>query len=518
MNPHSPVRRLLSLSALLFLLAVPLAISSAQEQPAQPAPPEQPLPELPPAAAVEGTWKVTPLAQQGAAEAGSTSFPEFGAAVWVDSGELVFWARAGNDKDRGQWELLSLKNGQTRRIAQHDVEFTEPDGFKKKIRRGFGGYYPAGKILYVNIPLGRLGLDSNVYIWDGERLNKVLAKEDSLQIGSTSYTLDSAAVIGVRRDGVAMISYRTDKPKKTGGCLLHDGTRLVVTPLPDPLPGLPGISPDVEGEVSYCPQYPGGSLFFMKVKGAPYKSAIFYLTPQKVEKLVSSEDPDPFQEGKKLGFAWPPHIWPTGPETALILGPLWSGKQGLEITAFAWEQGKLKPIRGFLRESKGFNQYDLGYVYFPHPSELEVLFTVMLQNYNSWAGRISRILPDMYHFDGERLRPVQWEAVLGKDIGQLSKGTGSLLDLAFYGLPRRIEMRAVPGQARGVILEMPVKKDDPKRTWYLDTNAKELKLTRVPEFKTTSGQIFALDDVFAWKSETEALVRTEDGFFLLTRQ
>ena len=40
----------------------------------------------------------------------------------------------------------------------------------------------------------------------------------------------------------------------------------------------------------------------------------------------------------------------------------------------------------------------------------------------------------------------------------------------------------------------------------------------LPEFKTTCGQHFDLDDVFAWKSEAEALVRTEDGFFLLTRQ
>jgi hypothetical protein len=128
-------------------------------------------------------------------------------------------------------------------------------------------------------------------------------------------------------------------------------------------------------------------------------------------------------------------------------------------------------------------------------------------------------MPDMYHFDGERLMAVPWEEVLGKDIKQLRKPTGSLLDFAFYGLPRRIEMRAVPGQARGVILEMPVKKDDPKRSWYLDTNAKVFKLTRVPEFKTTGGtQHFDLDDVIAWKSETEALVRTEDGFFLLTRQ
>ena len=512
MQTRSPAHRLLLKSALLLLLVLPLAVSRAQEQPA---PPEQPLPELSPQV-VEGTWKVTQLARKGAAETGSTSFPEFGAAAWVDSGELVFWARTGADKN--DWSLLSLKNGQVRKIAQHDVEFTEPDGVKKKIRRGLGGYFAAGKALFVNVPLGR-GVDSNVYLWDGERLNKVLAKGDSLQVGSTSYLLDSVSVIDVRRDGTAILIYRTEKPEKTTGCLLHDGARLVVTLLPNPLPGLPGVSPDEKGEVSYCPRFSQGSIAFLKVKGAPYKSAIFHLTPQKAEKLVADNDPDPFQEGKTLQFRWAPQIWQTGPDTAMILGPLWTGKHGLEITIFAWDQGKLKPVRCFFRESKGFNQYGMGYVYFPHPGELEVLFTLMLQRAN-YAGGLSEIMPDMYHFDGERLMAVPWEEVLGKDIKQLRKPTGSLLDFAFYGLPRRIEMRPVPGQARGVILEMPVKKDDPKRSWYLDTNAKQLKLTRVPEFKTTSGgnQHFDLDDVFAWKSETEALVRTEDGFFLLTRQ
>ena len=516
MKLPSPARRLLSLSVVLFFLVLPLAISPAQEQtaPAAPAPP----PEPPPPQVVAGTWKVTPLAQKGAAEAGTTTFPEFGSGYWVDSGELVFWARTGNEKDKDDWALFSLKNGQTRKIAQHDVEFTEPDGVQKKIRRGIGGYFPAGKLLFVNVPLGRVGIDSNVYIWDGERLNKVLAKGDSLQIGSTNYILDSVAVTGVRRDGLAILSYRTEKPEKTGGCLLHDGTRLIVNLLPNPLPGLPGVSPDVKGETSYCPQFPEGSVFFMKVKGAPYKAAIFHLTPQKAEKLVADADPDPFQEGKTLGFRWPPRIWQTGPETAMILGPLWTGKQGLELTVFAWNQGKLKPVRVFFRESKGFNAYDLGYVYYPHPRELEVLFTVMLQNINSFNGRINRILPDMYHFDGERMTPVPWEQVLGKELRELRKGTGSLVDLMFYGLPRRIEMRGVPGQARGVILEMPVKKDDPKRTWYLDTNARTLRLTPVPEFATGDTHHFNLDDVFDWKSENEALVRTEDGFFLLTRQ
>jgi len=514
MQVPSPARRLVWLSALLWFAILPFAVS-AQEAPAAEAAP----PELPPQV-VEGTWKVTPLAQKGAAEAGSTSFPEFGSAYWVDSGELVFWARTGNDKDKGDWELLSLKNGQVRRIARHDAEFTEPDGVKKKIRRGLGGYYPAGKLLYVNVPLGRLGVDSNVYLWDGERLNKVLAKEDSLQIGSTAYTLDSATVIDLWPGGMAVLLYRTDKPEKTEGCLLHDGHRLIVTLLPNPLPGLPGVSPDFKGEVSYCPRFPEGSLSFMRVKGAPYKSAIFHLTPQKAEVLVSSEDLDPFQEGgKKLQFRWAPHIWQTGPDNGLILGPLWSTKLGLELTAFSWEQGKLKPVRVFLRESKGFNAYDLGYVYFPHPREPEVLFTIMLQNINSFNGGVNRILPDMYHFTGERVQAVEWERALGKELRELRKGTGSLLDLAIYGLPRRIEMRAVPGQARGVILEMPVKKEDPKRTWYLDTNAKEFKLTRVPTFQLAGSTLhFDLDDVFAWKSESEAVVRTEDGFFLLTRQ
>jgi hypothetical protein len=512
MNVPSPARRLFSLSILLWLAILPFTGGRAQEPPAAtPAPPELP------AQAVEGTWKVTPLAQKGAAETGSTSFPEFGYGYWVDSGELVFWARAGADKN--DWALLSLKNGQVRKIAQHDVEFTEPDGFKKKIRRGLGGYVPAGKLLYVNVPLGRIGIDSNVYIWDGERLSKVLAKEDSLQIGSTTYTLDSVAVFGVRRDGMAMISYRTDKPKKTSGCLLHDGTRLVTTLLPDPLPGLPGVSPNVEGEVSYCPLFPGATFLYMSVKGAPYKSGVFRLTAQKAEKLLADGDPDPFQEGKQLKLRYPPTVWATGPDTAILLGPLGMGKLGLELTIVAYDQGKVKTVPAFLRESKGFNAYDRGYVYFPHPGEVEVLFTVMLQNINYMNGRVSKILPDLYHFDGARLMAVPWEQVLGKEIGSLKKGTGSLLDLALYGLPRRIEMRAVPGQARGVILEMPVKKDDPKRTWYLDTNAKEFKLTRVPEFQVTgSSHHFDLDDVFAWKSETEALVRTEDGFFLLTRQ
>lgn len=513
MHAHSPSHRLLLKSVLLFFLVLPLGSSLAQEQPAlaQPDPPE-----LPPQV-VAGTWKVTPLLRKGAAEAGSTDFPEFGWGVWVDSGELVFWAQAGADKN--DWTLFSLRNGTLRKIARHDLEFTEPDGFKKKIRRGLGGYYPAGKILYVNVPLGRIGIDSNVYIWDGERLTKVLAKEDSLQIGSTSYTLDSVAVIGVRRDGKAMLSYRTEKPRKTSGCLLHDGTRLIVTPLPDPLPGLPGVSPDVEGEVSYCPLFPDATFIYMSVRGAPYKSGVFRLTPQKAEKLLADGDADPFNEGKQLKIRYAPIVWATGPDTAIILGPLEAGKEGLQMPVVTYDQGKVRVIPTFFRQSKGFNQYSMGYVYFPHLGEVEVIFTLMLQNYNSFAGRISRILPDMYHFDGERLMAVPWEAVLGKDIGQLSKGTGSLLDLAFYGLPRRIEMRAVPGQARGVILEMPVKKDDPKRTWYIDTNAKKFKLTRVPEFQLTgSSQHFDLDDVFAWKSENEALVRTEDGFFLLTRQ
>ncbi len=468
-------------------------------------------------------WKVKPLVRLNDPAPGTGgTFLELGESFFIETGVLVFWARFG--EDRKDWAVYSLKDGQVKLVFKAYTELTDPDGVKKELvykSRGFTpplttSLFSGAKMLYVTLG-PNFANQSYVYGWDGEKLIRVIGKDDKLSLpGGREIVLDHAAVSYITNDGQALIYFQTAKPDKTKGWLLHNGVS--ISPLfvsGDELPGMPGIK--IKTLMSSPDIYNDTILAKLEVNDAPYKEALFRITKNVSEKILAEGDPHPAFPDKTVvdirGFS------SSGPDHLVIDA---NSNKRIPITAsstwLSYSKGNWKTIISSsddLQPPKGFAGYKIASPLFINPGQDYVILPVSLgktdiSTTTSGTSIYSYYVPyAIYLFDGKNLIP------LAKDDMKVIISPGFLA-----------QAKQVPGMRGAIIMLSPLEK-----TTYFDYNLANPILVPVPEIEINGNEKFALTSIIGSIGDNRFLVtstitiekkRSKEvqiaGFFELTKQ
>jgi len=547
-------------SLVAFLLLFPTFPTFLHVAAAQP-PPQTQAPG-PTVSQVQGPWRITPLVVKGAqAPETNGQFQEFGETYALENA-LVFWARFGpGDKD---WGLFSLREGKVSKVFLQDVEFVAPDGRKVKVRRdtSFPVLLHAGKrMLYIS-----MGYPDHVYGWDGERLVRVLAAGDQLEVGGIRYTVKRATVFNVDSEGRALLYYDANEPQHLNGWVMHDGTNF--TPLwkeGDTLPGMPGVQIKnlSAGHFCYihCVGAPwlledGSILAFLEVTGATSKKGLFHVARDKAEMIITDNIQGGGSLDTKLGEAlaeiariFPGKTQEAG-RTEISLGDVLAGRSSSFLVSMTgyfekggrhysmpllifYDQGQLRVSGVEDREVKEmpYHWYEssdrnFGLAFdramFLAPDSPRLLLTLKVSKTERHLGLLANkrtvvSFPGLHFWDGEKLSPVPWETALGMDISTALKTLESKPEHYWISLqaPKTIGLWRISGPVSGVGVLLPAGGPTGPR-WFVGSNSVNGQLEQSPQFQV-AGRTVTLANVVGWKSPQEALVQLEDGLFLLTK-
>jgi hypothetical protein len=536
-------------SRLAFLLLLfPTFLHVAAAQSTLPAQPPTPI-----VSSVEGPWSMTPLVLKGAPAPETTGqFQEFGEAYILENA-LVFWARFGpRAKD---WGVFSVREGKVSTVFLRDVEFLAPDGRKVKARTDSPVLLHAGKrMLYISMTY-----PDHVYGWDGERLVRVLAAGDQLEVGGVRYKVKRATVINVNSEGRALLYYDANEPQHLNGWVMHDGTSF--TPLwkeGDSLPGMPGVQIKNLSAGHFCYVHcvgtpwlleDGSILAPLEVTGAPYKKALFHIAHDKTEAMITEE----FQgagslDGKLLAavkrFLTEDMAFPGARGDFFGMGEVLAARSNsflLSMTSFGTEikQGKDSPWMPFVvllfydhgqlrvagvedREFKKmphhwYDKLNVEFAFdramFLAPDSPRLLLTLRVSKRTEG---IDFSFPGLRFWNGEKLSTVPWETALGMDPATALK----MLELKPEHLWNEVQVKTiglwrVSGPVSGVGVLLPATGPSGPR-WFVGSNSVNGQLEQSPQFQV-AGRTVTVANVIAWRSPKEALVQLEDGFFLLTK-
>jgi hypothetical protein len=446
-------------------------------------------------------WQIAPIATTKVPGAAGPIL-QFGEQFVLESGVIVFWGRFGpGDKD---WALYSLRDGVVRKGQAERVKFTEPDGETKVLWREDSVVNPKTDFHVGRDMLYTTAGITNVYGLAGDGLKKVLGNGDVVAAGGVSWGVENAWIQCIASDGAAVIGFRSKKPRKAFGWVRHDGSSSKLLWLTgDPLPGLPGVTlEDLVAAAPGCPAFHGESAFaFMRVKGAPYKAALFRLTPDKTEKLLAEGEPDPVSPARRVRFGV------TLASGALLGNRIWAANSDT-IVAFdgtsllMFRGGAWRPVVAdvkHLRLGDRYGDFDVTDLVFPKQGDDTILFSVELHK-----GR-SRF-PDLYVFDASGLRPVPG----AEDIEPLEKKASSILRIV------PIRLRRVPGGRDGAVVTVPwISRFGEGLEWFFDPSSAPAALTR-PPIDVGGGRSVYLSSVAAWTGPETAIVRLSDGYYQLT--
>jgi hypothetical protein len=130
----------------------------------------------------------------------------------------------------------------------------------------------------------------SIYTWDGDAFRKVVGAGEDAVIGEKTYRLSSLTLVllGTFDDGRALLTLGVAAPRKTAVVALFDGKAL--TPLlidGEPVGALPAR---MDTSVYDLPLYSiahGGVFAKMRVAGAPYRHALFWVEPGKAELVAA---------------------------------------------------------------------------------------------------------------------------------------------------------------------------------------------------------------------------------------
>lgn len=501
---------------------------------------------------IAGEWELKPLAVKGSPAGDTGGRFEYldiflDPPLWVQSGMVAFWAKFGpKDKDEA---LFTIKDGKVVRVLIEEQSFPALGSNKAQVQRTTNPYTPAdsnlhlfvwetlhaGKnLLYINAVQGKWLPKLAIYTWDGERLQLLLAEDSEVELDGARYKVRSAFVREILPDGRAVIMCDMGRSKKGSRSKLdnficyffvHDGVML--TPLlqleeEKPLPGLPDI---IFQSFLHFSHFTGPLLFFnggavvaLKVKGAPYKEALFRITAEKAEKIIAIGDPDPFDPTRKI-------------QTILDGGA--TNKNNIAFVASS-AKGSPKPMLLLYRDGKfqkvfddtypgvkekaGLRYYEIGNGFFPEEGSSDFIFKVTFHRELSKSERDNlranyELVPHYFFFDGEQAHHLYESAQTTLH--------SRLLPLAYLGKgPVETPGVIVRGVgAKGIRqLDTHITGGLPDRgsSWMIYGMGKDFSFKPALEFNV-QGKKVSLGDVIGWKSPTEAIVRLDDGLYLLSR-
>lgn len=498
---------------------------------------------------IPGEWELKPLALVGMPAPGASARFEFidlyfHQPVWIPSGFVTFWANTrpkdansvfgikdnkiilSKSDDQKFWGLYSVKDGKVVKVFNEAELLTVTGTDKAKVERSYDflrvNALVAGKnILYINASQSIWSGKISIFSWDGDNLKLFLGNDSKLEIDGITYNVHSAYVRQAFRDGKALVVCTTNKPKTRVFELFHDGEKFIpVRLIPEedkPLPGMPGVLFDGMPVMPYfipSVHYDGGLIARMKVKGAPYKDAVFRITPEKAEKIIAVGDADPFDSTKKIQSI----LWISGADKNSVAFVVSSAKK-LEPVLMIYRDGKFQKVFDntypSVKDKAQWLLYSIGGGSFMSSDSSSYFFSVTLHRKSDLKDYKYELLPHFFFFDGENLHHLSenapttqltralWMSWLGKGVldtkGIIFQGVGStgyrLFDsgYAFY-------------------FEQNI-----GNSWLFESTGKIFTFKPAPEFNVP-GKKISLGNVIGWKSPTEAFVRLDDGIYQLSRR
>jgi hypothetical protein len=476
--------------------------------------------------------------------------------VWVESGITAFWESFGPKKD--DWALYSIKDGKVTKILVEEEPLPAVGTDKAKVS-GRRDAVPdmemqplvAGKnLLYINAWYSRRvsSLRSAVYTWDGENLKLLLGNDSQLEINGVTHNV-YRAYAQATPDGKVIIHGWTDKPQKVFFWLVHDGKKLTLIPnlsLQEnkPLPGMPEVMIDSYRYIwtiySSVASFDGGEVAILKVKGASYKEALFRITPEKTEKILAVGDPDPSDSTQKIREL----ISVFAADKNNVAFAVRSGKQNNALLLL-YRNGKFQKVFDHT-QIKDWNSTWFKFIieggFFLDPESPNYFFKVILERKSKFKvrGYYYEPVPHYFFFDGEKVHQLSETApttlvtapVLSSSLGKGAVETNGVL-LRWVGgkLVGGAEAKGSVYPYENWMADKLTEKLFGKEVsdsififdttdlvggWLLEKSGKEFSFKPAPEFNV-KGRKVSLGNVAGWKSPTEAIVRLDDGIYLLSK-
>lgn len=418
---------------------------------------------------IDTVWKATTIAKLNDPAPGGGNFEEFGDHYYLESGAFIFWARFGRNKAK-DWALYSYNNGNTISVFRAFEKTSEPDGVLKTFQY-FNAYFnPNGAskyLFYTTVSTKPLGWNY-IYGWDGRQLIKIIGEGDRITLpGNREVVVDATRLEAILDNQEALFFFKSDKPDKISGWLLHDGKTL--KPLfvnGDMLPGLPGVKiKTLASDLSYNKKvYISGDTILanLLVDDAPFSQAIFRITGNKTELIESSGKWNP---AVMLHVRGSDHFLFRTKESFIH-------KNGNRVS--------LTEIKKQLPNNNQYAEHDITGFEFAGTGQESFLFTV--------AGNWPRILL----YDDNK-------------ISVMVEGLKSSPSDMFKGIP--FKLRTIPGVQGVFFNNTTIKKGEEwSRSKYFDISTNEVRLIDAPELKTNGTDRFDLSDIIAVKNENRLIV------------
>jgi len=139
-------------------------------------------------------WHAETLVRVDTASGDSLALAGINAAFLIAPGKVVFLGRLARSRGLA---LMSWVHGRVRVLARHDEDLVLPDGSRFRPRLAPRGieFWPGRPFLYLAVPgLAGRGM---VYATDGERVVRVVGRDDSLTLRGRRNEVSGAEIIGL---------------------------------------------------------------------------------------------------------------------------------------------------------------------------------------------------------------------------------------------------------------------------------------------------------------------------------
>lgn len=445
-------------------------------------------------------WTVVPLVQLDSSRtADTTAFRQIRGVFPLAPGRLLFEGRLTRS---GKWGLYSVEGGAVRRVSQFGVEFTEPDGEKKK---ALGILESAGGRLAVMASI-RSRLPNAHLLTDGTSWRRMISTNDTLKLGDAPVVLSGLSLVKLENDGSLLLRVTLRTPKGEGIVRLRDGRLERVLMTGDTLPGIGVVDASYAVRGMFGSVAVGMKQFTPTSQGwvAVFRHGLGSGTWR--DHVVIRQGSDP----PRLRFTTDPWSKPyegLGDVTLLPGGELVAQRGesvGVIDTAGAWKQ-LLTAAEARLPKNQVFFLTQATPVdATSNRALLSIAFSrsdVSSSTHGVTFSTSWSVWPRLFHYDGAKATEV------AADSGLVMTGV-------YINIRPEPVVRALPGYDRDLIASHSFAMGRRASALYFDEEHK--RLVEAPAFRTASGNI-GVEALLAWNSDNEAIVRW-NGLALLRRQ
>jgi len=493
-----------------------------------------------PASSSAAEWKLTKLATKGDPAPGARgTFLEFGEAWANKAGELLFWAKSGNDKY--DWALYLNKDGKISHVMTEGMKSPLPDGREAEISHNplnLQPFFGGGDLFFF---LGEC-FGHRLYALNGSGVKSVLPYDNEIELAGKTKIITSAELLSIYGKETVFIKYKA-KGKKNDGILAYSQGKYF--PLMDQNSLLPGLGNvyfvAIAGAVPgyliplFFPFSEKNFLAVMEVSGPAYKKALIQYTSEKVNKIIAVGEDHPLDAKKTIDNIL--SLDAQSPERFVIFlnwknkfNKKSESKKGVDVILY--DHGKMQLLKAMedlyiesLRDISPYKREVAREGIFLNQDSPAYAFSTDVLLYAKYSSGISgKCKTHLFYFDGQKTedilsdeikagRTIQFrsklQAVGGKFNGFLllpGNDQRNIFDIKDKDILRSIVEVNEQASRNPALVQTPL---------FFDANSPEKGLQNPPGFKVEGGKKVAIADILEWTSAEQAYVRLEDGIYLL---